>query len=131
VRVVLPMVATHLREWAMIAGSMAATAVLFGAYPLLQAPLAMGICSVLLGFALGIVQPMIMSMLHQITPEHRHGEAVGMRMMVINASSVGMPLLFGVAGTVIGVAGVFWAMAAVVGGGTRLAYALRADRTSG
>jgi MFS family permease len=105
--------------------------VLFGAYPLLQAPLAMGICSVLLGFALGIVQPMIMSMLHQITPEHRHGEAVGMRMMVINASSVGMPLLFGVAGTVIGVAGVFWAMAAVVGGGTRLAYALRADRTSG
>lgn len=125
VRVALPMVAAHLREWAMIAGSMAATAVLFAVYPLVQAPLAMGACSVLLGFALGIVQPMIMSMLHQITPEHRHGEAVGMRMMVINASSVGMPLLFGAAGTVIGVAGVFWAMAAVVGGGTRLAYALK------
>ena len=44
-------------------------------------PLAMGICSVLLGLALGSVQPMIMSMLHQITPEARHGEALGLRLM--------------------------------------------------
>ena len=57
--------------------------------------LTMGACSLLLGLALGMVQPMVMSMLHQITPEHRHGEAVGLRMMAINASSVAMPMLFG------------------------------------
>ena len=68
----------------------------------------MGLCSVLLGFALGSVQPMVMSLLHQITPEHRHGEALGLRLMAINASSVVMPMLFGTAGAVIGVAGVFW-----------------------
>lgn len=128
IRVVLPWVAAHVREWALVAGAMLATAFLFGVYPLLQHPLAMGLCSVFLGLALGTVQPMIMSMLHQITPEHQHGEAVAMRMMVINASSVAMPILFGAAGSVVGVAGVFWAAGLAVGAGSRLAFALRDDR---
>jgi MFS family permease len=85
----------------------------------------MGACSVLLGVALGTVQPMVMSTLHQITPEHRHGEAVALRMMAINASSVAMPMLFGLAGTVIGIGGVFWIVGAAVGLGTRLAWGLR------
>lgn len=125
VRVLLPIVAAQLREWAVIAGAMGLTALLFAVYPFLHAPLAMGICSVLLGVSLGSVQPMIMSMLHQITPEHRHGEAVAMRVMAINASSVTMPLLFGVAGSVIGIAGVFWTVGAVVAGGIRLALRLK------
>jgi len=130
VRVVLPMVASYLKEWALIAGAMATTALLFSIYPFLYDPLAMGLCSVLLGVALGTVQPMIMSTLHQITPEARHGEAVGLRMMAINASSVTMPMLFGVAGTFIGISGVFWVVGAIVGAGTRLAYGLRGDRTT-
>ena len=105
-------------------------ALLFAVYPLLHAALAMGICSVLLGASLGSVQPMIMSMLHQITPEHRHGEAVAMRVMAINASSVTMPLLFGVAGSVIGIAGVFWTVGAVVGSGIRLALRLKEAPTA-
>ncbi|NKE65126.1 MFS transporter [Ramlibacter sp. RBP-2] len=125
IRVLLPIVAARLREWVVIAGAMGSTALLFAVYPLLHAPLAMGICSVLLGASLGTVQPMIMSMLHQITPEHRHGEAVAMRVMAINASSVTMPLLFGVAGSVIGIAGVFWTVGAVVAGGIRLALRLK------
>ena len=133
IRVVLPMVAAHLREWATIAVAMAVTALLLAVYPLMAHPLAMGLCSVGLGFALGSVQPMIMSMLHQITPAHRHGEAVAMRMMAINASSVAMPMLFGAAGAVVGAAGVFWVAALLVGAGTRLALRLKptADRTSG
>ena len=124
IRLVMPLMAAQLREWVVIAGAMAATALLFAVYPLLQAPLAMGMCSVLLGASLGSVQPMIMSMLHQITPEHRHGEAVAMRVMVINASSVTMPLLFGVAGSIIGISGVFWITGLAVAGGTRLAFRL-------
>jgi dipeptide/tripeptide permease len=85
---------------------------------------------VLLGLALGCVQPMIMSMLHQITPHHRHGEAVGMRLMVINASSVAMPMLFGAAGSAVGISAVFWTMAAMVGAGSRLALRLKDDRRS-
>jgi len=128
VRVVLPLIAAHLHEWVVITGAMAATALLFGLYPFLYAPAAMGMCSILLGVALGSVQPMIMSMLHQLTPQHRHGEAVAMRMMVINASSVAMPMLFGLAGTVIGISGVFWITGALVAGGMRLAVRLGEPR---
>jgi MFS family permease len=130
VRVLLPILAARIHEWAMVAGAMIATALIYAVYPFMQTAATMGICSVLLGLALGCVQPMIMSMLHQITPPHRHGEAVGMRLMAINASSVAMPMLFGAAGTVVGIAAVFWATAAMVGGGSRLAFLLRADRTS-
>jgi sugar phosphate permease len=122
VRLALPIVAAHVREWAVVATAMVATAVLFGIYPLMHEAWAMGVCSILLGAALGCVQPMIMSTLHQITPEHRHGEAVALRIMAINASSVSMPMLFGVAGSVIGISGVFWVVGAVVGTGTRLAF---------
>ena len=68
VRLLLPLLAAHLKEWAVIAGAMASTALLFAVYPLLHSALSMGICSMLLGVALGTVQPMVMSTLHQITP---------------------------------------------------------------
>ena len=125
IRMVMPLVAAHLREWRVLAVAMLVTAVLFAVYPFMQTALGMGLCSVLLGLALGTVQPMIMSMLHQITPEARHGEALGLRLMAINASSVVMPMLFGTLGAVIGIAGVFWATGAVVGAGARVAWLLR------
>jgi predicted MFS family arabinose efflux permease len=121
IRLLMPWVAMHLRESSVIASAMVATALLFAVYPLVHAPWAMGLLSILLGVALGSVQPMIMSTLHQITPRHRHGEALGLRALAINGSSVVMPLLFGSAGVVIGVAGVFWAVGAVVGVGSHLA----------
>ena len=125
VRLLTPLVAAHLREWAILVGAMAATAILFGIYPLMHAPLAMGVCSVLLGFTLGSVQPMVMSLLHQLAPEHRYGEAVAMRVIVINTSSVSIPMVSGVAGSLIGAAGVFWAAGLMVGAGVRLALGLR------
>ena len=127
IRLVMPLLASHLREWKVLVVAMLATATLFAVYPLMPSALAMGLCSILLGFSLGTVQPMIMSMLHQITPAARHGEALGLRLMVINASSVAMPILFGSAGAVAGVAMVFWATGAVVGLGARAAWRLDPD----
>ena len=124
VRMLMPMVAAHLKEWRVLAFAMLTTAALFAIYPFMRSALTMGICSVLLGFSLGLVQPMVMSMLHQITPETRHGEALGLRLMAINASSVLMPMLFGSAGALVGIAGVFWVVGAVVGAGSRLAWLL-------
>ncbi len=130
IRMLMPLVAAHLREWRVLAFSMLATAALFAVYPLMRSALTMGVCSVFLGFSLGMVQPMIMSMLHQMTPEARHGEALGLRLMAINASSVLMPMLFGSAGAVIGIAGVFWATGAMVGAGSPLAWLLKSSLTS-
>ncbi|GDY35587.1 MFS transporter [Acidovorax sp. NB1] len=122
IRVLMPFVARQLREQAVMAVAMLVTAVLFAVYPLLHSAWAMGLCSVLLGLALGTGQPMVMSLLHQITPSHRQGEALGLRLMAINASSVLMPLMFGSAGAVIGVSGLFWAVGAAGLGGSRLAW---------
>jgi MFS family permease len=130
IRVLLPMLAARVHEWVLIAGSMIATALIYAVYPFMHTAATMATCSVLLGFALGMVQPMVMSMLHQITPEHRHGEAVGMRMMVINASSVAMPMLFGAAGAVVGVSAVFWTVGAAIGFGSRMAFRLKDGKRS-
>lgn len=125
VRLVMPMIASRLQEWAVIVGAMLSAAVLYAVYPLLYSPWAMFLCSVLLGLSLGSVQPMVMSTLHQITPPHRQGEALGLRLMSINVSSILMPMVFGTVGTAIGVASVFWAVSAGVLGCTRAAWKLK------
>lgn len=125
IRLLMPWLAARLREGTVIGTAMVSTAALFVVYPLVHTAWLMGALSVLLGVALGSVQPMVMSTLHQITPKHRHGEALGLRSMAINGSSVVMPLLFGSAGVLVGVAGVFWVVGAVVGAGSRLAWRMR------
>ena len=125
VRVLMPVLAAHLREWVVVSSAMVATALLFSIYPFMVSPWTMGLCSVLLGLALGTVQPMIMSTLHQITPHHLHGQAIALRLMSINLSSVLMPMLFGTAGVVVGVSVVFWTVGAMVGLGARAAWHLR------
>ncbi len=124
IRVMLPLLAARASERSVICISTVATALLFAAYPLLSSAWAMGLCSVLLGLSLGAVQPMVMSMLHQITPHTRHGEALGLRLMTINASSVAMPMLFGAAGAVVGIAGVFWIVGGVIALGTPAVWGL-------
>ena len=125
VRVLMPFVAAHLKEWAVISGAMICTALFFGIYPLMTSAWTMGLCSVCLGVVLGSVQPMMMSTLHQITPHALHGQALGLRLASINLSSVLMPMLFGTAGAVVGVSVVFWTVGAMVGLGARLAWKLR------
>ena len=76
---------------------------MFALYPLRAGGLADGRAARrLLGLALGAVQPMIMTTLHQITPPDRHGEAIALRSMTINLSSALMPLLFGALGAALG-----------------------------
>jgi len=125
IRICLPFISRHVKEHQIITFAMASTGVIFAFYPLMPTPWAMGACSVMLGLVLGTVQPMIMSTLHQITPAHRQGEALGLRLMSINASSVFMPMVFGAVGAIAGVAPVFWVVGAAVGAGSRAAWFLR------
>jgi predicted MFS family arabinose efflux permease len=125
IRLAMPWVASRLQEGPVVGSAMIATSVLFVLYPMAHSAWLMAGLSVLLGFALGSVQPMIMSTLHQITPHAQHGQALALRSMAINASSVLMPLLFGTVGAWVGVAVVFWAVAAVVGSGAPVAFSIR------
>ena len=122
IRMLMPIITRHLAESQVVLGAMVAACALFIAYPFMPGAWSMGACSVLLGIVLGSVQPMVMSMIHQITPPERHGEALGLRMMAINGSSVLMPVLFGSLGTVVGVSALFWAVGVLVGVSSRLPW---------
>lgn len=118
VRLVIPWLAHRLKEAVVLSGAMAVTAMLFAVYPLLQDARAMALVACALGASLGSVQPMIMSTLHQITPPERHGQAIALRSMTINASSAVMPLMFGALGGALGVGALFWLVGAAVGAGS-------------
>jgi predicted MFS family arabinose efflux permease len=126
VRLLAPLIAARVREWTILFGAMAATAILFAFYPLMHGPLAMGVASAVLGFTLGSTQPMVMSLLHQLAPGHRYGEAVAMRLIVNNASSISIPMVSGLAGSLVGAGAVFWAAGLMAGAGARLALGLKA-----
>ena len=125
VRLLLPLLASRLHEWVVITSAMVGAAVLFAVYPFMPGPWSMGACSVLLGLVLGSVQPMVMSTLHQITPHAQQGQAIALRLMALNLSSVLMPLLFGSASGLVGVSMVFWVMGGLVGSGAHAAWHLR------
>ena len=120
-RMALPWVARRFKEKDIIFVSMLVTGATLTLYPFAGSALTMGLCSIVLGLFLGSVQPMVMSALHQVTPENRQGQALALRLMTINASSVGMPLLFGAASAALGSGPVFWIMATSVTLGSRLA----------
>jgi predicted MFS family arabinose efflux permease len=119
-RVALPWVARRFKEKDIIFVAMLVTGVTLTLYPWTGSALTMSMCSIVLGLFLGSVQPMVMSALHQVTPENRQGQALALRLMTINASSVSMPLLFGAASAAMGIAPVFWIMAASVTFGSGL-----------
>lgn len=118
VRLLIPLWAHRLREVTMLRAAMVGTGIVFALYPLAKSPWLMGGCALLLGLTLGSVQPMIMSSLHQLTPDGRYGEAIAMRSMVMNASSTALPLFFGAAGTALGAAALFWLMGGAVASGS-------------
>ena len=118
VRVLIPFLSHRLREHQVLVGAMLLTTLVFGIYPWVHSAWLMAICATSLGLALGAVNPMIMSTLHHLTPSDRHGEAIALRSMTINASSALMPLLFGAVGAAIGASTLFWLMGAAVGAGS-------------
>lgn len=126
VRLAIPLLADRMREAQVLFGAMLAAAAVLAVYPWVGSEWQMGVCAVLLGLALGAVQPMIMTSLHHITPDGRHGEAIALRSMTINLSSAVMPLLFGVAGAAVGAAALFWLMAAMVAAGSPQARRIEA-----
>jgi len=128
VRLAIPVLAHRLREAQVLVGAMLCTGAVFSVYPLVHSAWMMGVCAVLLGLALGSVQPMIMTTLHQLTPDDRHGEAIALRSMTINFSSAVMPLLFGFAGAALGAASLFWVMGAAVAAGSTVARRIGAPR---
>lgn len=115
VRLILPLIATRLNEWHMLLGAMLITGASLAAIPTVSSVGMLMALSAALGVGLGGAQPMIMALLYNSAPAGRSGEAAGVRTLVLNVSQAGIPLLFGALGAAVGMAPVFWIMAAALG----------------
>jgi len=117
IRTFIPALSRRLTAWPMLTASLAIAGATFFLFPLLERPALLMALAFVLGLGLGMSQPMVMSLLHSTAPAGRVGEAVGVRMTLVNMSQSCMPLLFGALGAALGMAPVFWATALLLSAG--------------
>jgi len=127
VRLAIPLIAHRLSRRLVMVGALLVVAGVFAVFPLLSAAWAMDIGAALLGIALGSIQPAILSSVHDVAPAGRQGEAMAVRSMTVHVSMGVMPLLFGVIGTAVGTAVLFWVMALALGAGSWQARGAKAQ----
>ena len=128
IRLIVPLVAERLTERHVMSTSMLVIGAVFAIYPWATTAGAMAACAVVLGLAQGIVQPMILSTLHQLAPPDQEGEVIALRSAVINLSSSVLPLIFGVLGGALGPALLFRVMASLLWAGAWLPQRLAPRR---
>ncbi len=77
-------------------------------------------CSFVVGLAVGYAQPLSMSMMFDVVPADRAGEALGLRIAITGASQAVFPFVLGAISSALGLTPVFWSLALLQFAGTRL-----------
>jgi MFS family permease len=113
-RALMPWLSTRLREWQIMRAAMVMIALVFVALPWASAAIVFMVLGFLFGSAVGFSQPNMLSLLHAAAPLGRGGEALGLRSLVGNGSSVLVPIAFGLAVGPLGVAPLLWAGATLI-----------------
>lgn len=114
VRLAIVRFADDLDEVRALRTAMAVAMLTFLAYAWLPGTAGLMAGSAVLGTALGSVQPMILAMLHRVTPPERHGQALGLRMFAVNGATVAMPAGFGLLAAATALAAPMWLMASLL-----------------
>ncbi len=117
VRMVVPLFLMDVSEWKAILAAMAIAGVVYAIYPSFSSLEALIALSFVLGLGLGVSQPMTLSIMARSAPASRLGEATGLRLMLVNGTQTVLPSAFGALGGVIGIGGLFWGMAILLGTG--------------
>lgn len=114
IRLVITAFAHRIDEQRALSAAISVATVALLAYAWLPGALGMMAGSAVLGLALGSVQPMVLSMLHQAAPPGRQGQALALRMLFTNAATIAMPVGFGFLAAATTSAAPMWFMAAVL-----------------
>jgi len=117
VRVALPWIGRRVGEWKLIGAALALSGLGYIAFPFCVTLGTMLPLAMVLGAVLGCGQPVVMSLLHVTAPAQRTGEAVGLRMAMIGFGQTVLPLAVGAFSSAVGLAPLFWAIAALLGMG--------------
>jgi MFS family permease len=122
IRLAMPWLSRSFNEWKVLTFTLVASTLAFALMPLSTSLMPLLAVMFLLGLGLGAAQPNVMALLHERAPPGRVGEALGLRVAIINSSSVALPLVFGAAGAVAGAAAAFWGMAVMLAAGSVAAH---------
>jgi predicted MFS family arabinose efflux permease len=120
IRLVLPWLSIHMRDWSMITATMCIACLAYALFPMVRTVPLLASIAFLLGIGLGATQPSVMSLIYAKAPPGRAGEAVGVRTVVLNASHTILPLVFGGVGAALGMMPVFWTMSSALASGAWL-----------
>ncbi len=121
VRLIMPRIARRFSEFEVLTTALFVAGAAYALFPFVEQVGTLMLLSFVLGLSLGSGQPMVMSLLYSMAPAGRMGEAAGVRMTIVNASSFVMPLIFGGVGSTLGLSPVFWTVGAALGGAGWLA----------
>ena len=121
IRLALPWLSRHVRDWPLITATFAIACVAYALFPTVQTVPLLAAIAFMLGLGLGSTQPSIMSLIYATAPAGRAAEAVGVRTVVLNTSQTFLPLLFGAVGAALGMTPVFLTMSGALAGGGWLA----------
>lgn len=69
-------------------------------------------CGALIGTGQGLASPMLNALIYEAAPAHEAGEAMALRTVINNVSQGSIPLIAGAVSSVLGLAPVFWLLAA-------------------
>lgn len=114
VRVFAPSLTRRVPPWRAILVALSASGVLLLAMPLVNNFWILLAIAIFLGMSLGMSGPIILALLSETAPADRVGEALGLRMTLVNVILTGVPLVAGSLGALIGIAPVFWVISALL-----------------
>ncbi len=114
VRLAMPFFVHLVQPWSLLVASLALAGGAYVAVPFTDSVGLLMAITFVLGLGLGAPQPMVLTLLHQSAPAGRAAEALGLRTTLINSSQTVMPLVFGALGAALGIAPLFWGMAAAM-----------------
>ena len=117
IRLAMGRVARRFREWQVLNGTMFFAGATYLLFPFIVSGWQLMVLAFVLGLILGAGQPMVMALMHRITPEGRVGEALGLRTTLMNSGQIALPLMFGALGATVGLTTVFWSVAVFLGAG--------------
>ncbi len=118
IRVILPWVSRAIASWQLLIGSLLVCGLALALIPTVTGVLALTLLAACVGMALGLTGPISQALLYELSPPDRIGELLGLRVTLLNASHAGVPMISGALGAAIGVAPVFWLVAACLFAGS-------------
>ncbi len=114
VRVLTPSLTRRVPAWRAILVALSASGVMLLTVPLVDNVWVLLAIAAFLGMSLGMSGPIILALLSETAPPDRVGEALGLRMTMVNGILTGVPLVAGSLGALIGIAPVFWVISALL-----------------